>query len=332
MITVIDLDDDITGEASITVEPASAGGTPTVSAETVTVITPETATKITADVVLVSGKTRKNSKVQFTLNGQDAGTAVTDDAGVFTKSLSNITQKSNILSVGLIDATNTVLAKSSDISFEKVIATSNFYNLVMSPSNSVEVSTSVTLTVEAEPNMSSVTLGLDGAVLETKVGSNPKSYSIQTIAPAKAGSYPISVNLIDSLGKIDTKPNVAMLTVTEKPVAVVIPPAFKDLKANVIGPKVMFTFMVENLPADVNKFKIAYGETPSGFTNEVMTFEKEKILSASGVYSWYIDKLPEKTYYFKILGVKSDGTLVESVGSEAIMASIGKGSCVIGNV
>jgi hypothetical protein len=161
MITVIDLDDDITGEASITVEPASATGTPSVSAETVTIITPETGTKITADVVLVSGKARKNSKVQFTLNGQDAGTAVTDDLGVFTKSLSNITQKSNILSVGLVDAANTVLAKSSDISFEKVIATSNFYNLVMSPSNIVEVSAPVTLTVEAEPNMSSVTLGLD---------------------------------------------------------------------------------------------------------------------------------------------------------------------------
>lgn len=69
-IYVSDVSDDIMGEATIIVEAAST--TTTVSDQTITIITPENGTKITGDMAMVSGRTRKNSKISIKLNGQDA--------------------------------------------------------------------------------------------------------------------------------------------------------------------------------------------------------------------------------------------------------------------
>lgn len=84
-IYVSDVSDDIMGEATIMVD-AAAVTQPTLD-ESVTIITPENNTKIAADMLMVSGKTRKNSKITLLLNGQDAGTVVSDDSGIFTKNL-----------------------------------------------------------------------------------------------------------------------------------------------------------------------------------------------------------------------------------------------------
>ncbi len=67
------------------------------------IVSPAKNSKITSDVVIVSGKTRKNSKVSLSVNGKDMGAVLSDESGVFTKSISGITQDSNILSASLID-------------------------------------------------------------------------------------------------------------------------------------------------------------------------------------------------------------------------------------
>ena len=54
----------------MTVDAAdTTGGTTTT--ETVTIVTPVKDSQITTDVIAVSGKTKKNSKVSFLLNGKD---------------------------------------------------------------------------------------------------------------------------------------------------------------------------------------------------------------------------------------------------------------------
>jgi hypothetical protein len=67
-IFVYDVSDEIQGEVVINVSAEST--TPVTNDQTVTIITPENGTKITGDMVMVSGKTRKNSKVIIKLNGQ----------------------------------------------------------------------------------------------------------------------------------------------------------------------------------------------------------------------------------------------------------------------
>lgn len=52
------------------VEAADSTGGQT-STETVTIVTPVKDSKITTDMIAVSGQTKKNSKVSFLLNGKD---------------------------------------------------------------------------------------------------------------------------------------------------------------------------------------------------------------------------------------------------------------------
>jgi hypothetical protein len=95
---------------------------------------------------------------------------------------------------------------------------------------------------------------------------------------------------------------------------------------------VTLNFSVDNLPANTVAFKIAYGENANSLSNEVVTYPIDKIKRDNGSYSWYIDKLPAKTYSFKIFSVMSGGALVPDFSSEALSAVVGKESCSIGNI
>ncbi len=127
----MDVSDDIVGAASVNVElgPTATGA----ALEEVTIISPGNETKITDEILVVSGKSRKNSKLNFTLNGQDVGSVLSDESGVFTKSLTGITQASNLLSVTLVDGAANIIGKSPDITFEKVSSGPAFYNVVVTP-------------------------------------------------------------------------------------------------------------------------------------------------------------------------------------------------------
>lgn len=72
---------------------------------------------------MVSGTTRKNSKVSLSLNGKTAGTVVSDDSGLFTKELTGVDQENNILTASLLDASDTAIATSSEVRFTKIVAT-----------------------------------------------------------------------------------------------------------------------------------------------------------------------------------------------------------------
>lgn len=80
--------------------------------------------------------------------------------------------------------------------------------------------------------------------------------------------------------------------------------------------------------------KIAYGKNADSLTQEVLSYPLSRIQSStnSGSYTWYIDKLPEDTYTFKIFGLNQEGSLISGFVSEPIVATIGKDSCTIGNV
>jgi hypothetical protein len=88
-IYITDVSDDISGEAAIKVEVGTTTTTTSSgSTEEVTLITPQNNTQITSDLVMISGKTRKNSKVILNIDGKESGNTMTDENGLFTKSLS----------------------------------------------------------------------------------------------------------------------------------------------------------------------------------------------------------------------------------------------------
>lgn len=324
-LTVNEAVEDAEGSITIRIDenaaPTATGGT-----ETVTIMTPEKGSQITGNSVTVSGKTKKNSKVVLTLNGTEVATLVSDDTGIFTKSLSDITQATNILKVNVLDGNNTIIG-SSEVSFGTVTSGVLYYGTSVLPALDLEASTGVTITVDAEPTLTEVGVMLDGTLLIAREQS-PGKYVASTTTPAKSGMYAVNVTMKNVLGATMAKTAAVTLNVKEKEVPV---STFRNVKAVGEGSKANFNFFVDNIPADVVKFKIAYGDSADSLSQEASTFELEKIRQADGSYSWYVPNLPQKTYSFKIFGMRADGSLSPLV-SEVLSVSLGGGSCTIGNV
>lgn len=304
---VSDISEDIIGETTINVDPQCTGPDCAGAAtDEIKIITPENGTKITGDTVMVSGKTRKNSKISLNLNGQDAGTVISDETGIFTKNITGISQENNILLARLLDGSNTAIATSPEIKFGRQVTSVATYAVVISPSSTVEVSSPIEVTVDATPGLTELTVSLDGSILITKETTSGK-YSVNTIAPQNPGTYKIEISQKDALGQSKTTESETILTTTAKPVIPIIPlpvvvPAFKNVKTVTTGSKVVFDFGVENAPADLAGFKIAFGTNADSLTQEVSTYTLDRIASPvnSGAYTWYVNKIPEGTYTFKI--------------------------------
>lgn len=150
-IYVSDVSDDIMGEATIMVDAATSANPTTTSDQTVTIITPENGTKITGDMVMISGKTRKNSKVVISVNGKAMDPVSSDDSGIFTKNITGLTQEDNILIANLIDGTDTTIATSTEVRFGRVLNSAATYGVTISPSATVEVSSPIDIIIDATP-------------------------------------------------------------------------------------------------------------------------------------------------------------------------------------
>lgn len=101
--------EDADGSVTIKVDPADDTTGSGNTAEPISIITPDNNSTITTDTVTVSGKTKKNSKISLKLNGKEVATVLSDDTGIYTKSLTDLTQSSNILSASVLDGNNNII-------------------------------------------------------------------------------------------------------------------------------------------------------------------------------------------------------------------------------
>jgi hypothetical protein len=188
--------------------------TTTGAAEPVTISFPEKGTSVTTDTITMSGKSRKNSKVVIKLNGKELGSTQTDEVGTFTYKLTGINQQSNILSAAVYDGSNVVIG-TGETTFSYASGGPKYFNTSLLPGLEVESGTGITVTVDAEPALSSVTLMIDGASLSAKE-SSPGRYTVTTVAPAKSGKYPVTAMMKNILGLTTEKTGAVTLTVKEK--------------------------------------------------------------------------------------------------------------------
>ena len=65
----------------------------------------------------------------------------------------------------------------------------------------------------------------------------------------------------------------------EKIAAPLVLPVFKNVKTTTLGSKIVFDFAMDNTPADLTSFKIAYGKNADSLTQEVTTMPLDKITS-----------------------------------------------------
>jgi hypothetical protein len=182
-LSVTEALEDVGGSIKIRVEDGSATTTTTV-AESVSIMVPESGSTVTSDTIIISGKTKKNSKVMIKLNAKELGNTQTNDDGIFTYKLTGIDQQSNVITASVMDGANTVIG-TVDSPFNYGAKAPTYYTLSISPSNEIDGGTGMTITVDAEPGLSDVTLTIDGTLL-TAAEQSPGKYTIATISPVKA--------------------------------------------------------------------------------------------------------------------------------------------------
>lgn len=131
------------------------------SGDTVSILTPENNSAQPGDSVTITGKTRKNSKVGIFLNNTDAGSVISDADGAFIKTVSGLNEKTYILQAKLYDANNVVLATSPDTKFNLANDLPQFYGITFNLGTTVEASSPLEVTVDAEPSLSEVNIIID---------------------------------------------------------------------------------------------------------------------------------------------------------------------------
>ena len=166
-LEVSDALEDASGKKSIRVDAADTTPIPSGSGsqEAVTIITPANNDILNmGDLITVSGYGKKNSKVNIKLNGSDIATITTDNNGLYSKTLPTLTQQSNIVVVELLDGTNKVMS-TAQVRFSLSNTNPVLNSLTIAPNAMVEASTGITLTVDADPALSEVSITLDGSVI-----------------------------------------------------------------------------------------------------------------------------------------------------------------------
>jgi len=76
--------------------------------------------------------------------------------------------------------------------------------MTITPGNTVEAGSDITMTVESDPGMKSVMILMDNSLLEAKEWDAGK-YIIKTIAPAWSGTYNLDVTITDTTGQVTKK-------------------------------------------------------------------------------------------------------------------------------
>lgn len=266
----------------------------------VTITSPDNNSEIPSDTVNVTGTAKKNSKIQIFLNGKQVGDSQTSEDGKFIYALKKIDQQQNVLQVKLLDGTDAVSGESDKVSFSTSTGGPVFNSITIKEGKKVAIGTLLNIEISAEAKLKEVTANLGDSTStfnETKDGT----YVGTLTAPDIMGSFPIDVTLKNDLGKSTLKSAAETIEVTD------LPNLFKNIKSEVAGKRVTFTFDLDSEPADLAKFKFQYGTESGTLSKESITLEKEKIKTKSGSYSWYLQDLDPETKYFRILGLDKTG-------------------------
>jgi hypothetical protein len=237
----------------------TAGGDATVATgtESVTITSPDNNSTLGSSNFSVVGATKKSSKVQLFINSAKALEGQSDEKGAFVFEVKNTNQIKNILSVKVLDGTDKVIGESPKVTVSAGSEGPEFKSIKLSATTATAGS-KIGVTVDATPGLKTVTLSAGTALVTLAESAVAGIYTGDIIVPSEAGATPVDVSLKSDLGKETVK--IAATTLN-----VVVPlVTYKNIKSEVAGSKVTLTFEVENAPADLAKFEIAYSKSNTG--------------------------------------------------------------------
>lgn len=297
-VVVMDIDNENL-EGNVDVDVNTTTSTTTSSWE-ITITSPDNGVIIADSKVTVSWTTKKNSKVQYFLNLKKVYENQTDNDWGFSYELTWLNQSENIISVKVLDSSDSVIAESDKITVKQDMAWPIFKNISVKEWKQVALWSNINIEVMSDPGLSEVSATLwDANQILTEWSA--WSYTWVIKVPNEAWDYNINLSLKSTLWKVTTKNNAFSIKVSDLN-------NFKDIKSQIWDKKVMFTFALKNDKPEISKFKFIYWTWANFLTSNIITFEKDKIKNSSWALSWYIPNLSVNKYFFQIIPLDWSGS------------------------
>ncbi len=319
-VSVIDLiAEELEGVASIEVLPAGGEQMPgEIETAELSISNPTNGAVINTDSVDVIGTTKRNSRVQISLNGEVVGTTQSDENGAFLYTLEDLPEANNVMRVRVLDGDDVVIGESEDMLFSVEDAGPVIQGVSIVGGDEVSAGRPFDVEVLSEPGLprGSVTFMDTPTPLSEQEGG---LYTVRLVAPEELGEYPIDVSLENDLGIATTQIGVVIATVVE-PTA-----AFESVRVETEDGRATFTFSLVEDVENLVRFKFQYGTGTGELSEEVITLDREQIVTSDETpleYAWYVDGLEPDEYRFQIYGLDAENAEISGVVSDEILVSI----------
>ena len=295
----------ITGERDVEIVPEKAVVTPSTST-TLSIKSPVDGAELGNSLVIISGQGDPNINLKVFDNDIKIGDSETDSDGFFSYQAQNMQSGSH---------TFYVMSEAGDISPSVSILIDTVPPVLDSfeidPEGIVTPGSSLTVTIQSEPNLESANLRVQGVEEPlSPVGNQPGAYTATVAAPVVDGSYPIDVILLDKLAnKTEIQNKTVIQVATQKEVK---PPVVLGVTGAPGDGQVILTwYEVADVSAPVQSYRIYYGTKFDILDKQLDTPGAVTSYTVSGLEN-------DKQYFFSVKAVDSKG--LESEKDSVVIA------------
>jgi len=284
----------IAGEKEVEVVSSDSVSQQSISG-TLSIKSPVNGAELGNSLVVISGQGEANINLRVFDNDMKIGDAETDADGFFSFQAQNLLSGSHMFYV-MSDKGD--VSSQINVTIDTLPPVLNYFEV--SPEGTVAPGTSLTITVQSEPNLEEVKARLQGAEeMLPPSASQPGTYTATIAAPVVEGSYPIDIILVDRLANKAEMAAKGMVAVSApKPVA---PPKVEGLEGVPGDKQVTLTWQPVTVSDNIiQNYRVYFGTT----------FDKldQKLDTVGAVTSAVVQNLEnDKQYFFAIRAVDSKG-------------------------
>lgn len=320
LIEARDVDDfGISGELEVVV---GSGSTPSGSKKISEEYEFEFSSPITGtyggSIQTLSGKAPPGYTVGIYDKDEEFGVTEADNDGNFSFETTPLASGEHVFVAVLLDENSEVLQESDPVTITIDVAAPVVDQISFSPESDIPASSTVTVNIHSEENLSAVKVSFGGQTFELQADPKTPTLYVGTIqAPKSAGAYDVSVTLKDSLGNEASYDAQATLTVTDP-----LHPAGLDSElpsgvATVTGlsavpqnSKITLVWTPAVSPVGIKNYRVYYGLAADQLTYAVDTLTSDP--------TWYIPNLQNDVkYYFAVTAINNLGA--ESPAMSAVL-------------
>lgn len=305
VLTVTDKENwNIKGETNVTVTSGQVINQP--SGTNLAITAPLDGGQFGTNTLTLSGKGNPSINLGIFVDDMKVADAETDTDGFFAHQLTNLSAGTHSFYVmsdqGQVSETVTVEIDT----MPPVINTLN-----ISPEGTTTPGKMLNISLNSEPKLAKVQVRVQGVVKDLlPVQGQPGNYAGNLAAPARVGSFPVDVILVDELSNRSELLN--QKTIVVQNTAQTYPPQVQKVEALAGNGEVTLSWApVENHSTSIVTYHIYYGTQMNQLNQELQTQTNQALYKISGLQN-------EQQYFFVVTAVDSKG--LESAENSQVIA------------